>query len=420
MNTLSDLRRTLDRHADDVADPAAVARTAAVHHSVAVVRRRRRAVGTGVLALVLLAAVGTVLWPRSDQDPVPAAPVVLGEQAPTTMKSLGYTYRTDGTAESGTLHTGVVVAKSDQPQLYSWTADRATEVTVHVPGDQVWSSLALHFRDFVVVPPNTWGRLSVSASQGRVAVTRYTLADAAPSGYTSQGVTYRDAVAGRPLLGATIAAPSTTQSTVSVVSPAGRAEFSPLCTGVPAGYAVLVTVNGRATVSGDCSDQTSFDPGAAGGYTTRLGRAGRAVSVRVLLTKGPKSTTPVTGDFPHLRLGVGVYGPVDQEHLVGTTVDSAVELGGHPWTLTETRSSRGEPRRLPGSAVDRVASMVWGVKGNVEASFTVHGTPTQVGESSTGPAGLSGLWVPANAAVEAHLDHGKGPFAVAFYTRDDY
>ena len=96
MNTLSDLRRTLDQHAGDVADPAAVARAAAVHHRVAVVRRRRRAVGAGVLALVVAAGVTTAVWPRGSQEPAPAAPVVLGQRAPTTIGSLGYTYRTDG------------------------------------------------------------------------------------------------------------------------------------------------------------------------------------------------------------------------------------------------------------------------------------------------------------------------------------
>ena len=55
MNTLSDLRSTLDEHAERVPDGEAVVRTAAVHHRVSVVRRRRRAVGAGALALVVAA-----------------------------------------------------------------------------------------------------------------------------------------------------------------------------------------------------------------------------------------------------------------------------------------------------------------------------------------------------------------------------
>ena len=86
MNTLTDLRRTLDQHADDVADPTAVVRTAAVHHRVAVARRRRRTVGTGVVAGVLVAVAAVVVWPRVSSDPVPAAPVLLGEKAPTTQQ----------------------------------------------------------------------------------------------------------------------------------------------------------------------------------------------------------------------------------------------------------------------------------------------------------------------------------------------
>jgi len=423
MNTLSDLRHTLDQRAEQVHDGETVARAAAVRHRVVAVRRRRRSIGASVLGLALLAGVGAVLLPHATRGSEPSAPVVFGEQAPTTMHALGYAYRTDGSAQTGTGRVVAVVKKSAQPQLYSWTADQATEVTVHVPDNEVWDSVRLHFRDFVVVPPGSAGRLSVNAAEGQVAVTRYTLTDATPAGYTRGGVTYRQSVAGRDLLGATIAAPGRTESTTDVVSPGGQVEFAPLCTGVPAGYDVLVMVNGKPTISGDCSDPTSFDPGGVGGYRTGFGSPGRTSSVSVLLTKGLKSTTPVTGDFPHLRLGIGVYGPLHQEHVAGTTVDSVVEHGGHTWTLDQTSPSRGAPLHLPGSAVDRVASLVWSAGGAVRVRFGVEGETAQGGAFASGPGSGSGamgdLWVPADRNVSARLAHDKGPFAVALYQRDD-
>ena len=425
MNTLDNLRRTLDQHAEDVADPAAVARTAAVHHRVAVVRRRRRALGAGALALALVAGIGMALVPHGDGDALPAAPVVLGEKAPTTMDSLGYTYRTDGTAESGTRRVGVVVTRSDQPQLYSWAADQATEVTVHVPGGEVWDSVYAHFGDFVVVPPGTSGRLTVVAPAGQVGVARYTLTDTPPAGYTRNGVTYRASVAGRSLLGAAVAAPGSTEAGTEVQLPRGRVELAPLCTGVPSGYDVLVTVDGHNIVSGDCSDPTAFDPAGAGGYISRLGAAGSTVAITVVLTKGTHGTIPATGDFPHLKLGIGAYDEASSygpdQRVAGIRVENAVEHGGHLWLGSGSHSSQGAPIDVPGAAVDQVATLTWRTSGFVRATFAVQGETPQGGEFANGPGRGTGampdLWVPADRAVRAHLDHGKGPFAVVFYQR---
>lgn len=424
MNTLDDLRRTLDQHAEDVADPAAVARTAAVHHRVAVVRRRRRAAGAGALALVVVAGLSAVLVPRATTDSLPAAPVVLGVKAPTTVHSLGYAYRTDGTAESGTRRVGVVVTRSDQPQLFSWAADQATEVTVQVPGGEVWDSVYAHFGDFVVVPPGTSGRLTAMVAGGHVAVARYTLTDVAPPGYTRHGVTFRQQVAGRDLLGAAIAAPGATEASATVVLPKGETEVSTLCSGMPQGYAVRTTVNGKDIGAGDCSDPTSFDPGAAGGSSqSRLAPPGEPAVVRVFVTRSMRSATPVTGSFPHLRLGVGLYGSlgVNQQRLAGNSVPSWVEHDGHTWSMGGSYvGSAGQRLTIPGAAVDLVATMVWRSHGTVRPYFRAAGMPPQGGIFATGSSGGMGdLWVPADAVVRARVDHGKGPFAVVFYQRAD-
>jgi hypothetical protein len=419
MSSLTDLRSTLDQHAESVPDAEATARLTAVHHRVAAVRRRRRATGTAALALVLLAGVGTALVPRHDRDQLPAAPVVLGQRAPSTLSSLGYTYRTDGTAVSGDLRTTMKVRASDEPQLYSWTSSTPSTVRVDTPDDEVWHSHQGGFHDFVVVPPGTSGRLQVSVPEGRVALARYTLGDATPDGYTRNGLTYRQTVAGRPLLGAAVAGAGEVEATTTVTTPGGQVELAPLCTGVPRGYAVQVTVDGKGGLAGSCNDTSAFDPASLGGYSQWVGRPGHAVTVRIFLSRRIASAAPVAGSFPHLRLGVGVYGPLDQVRLAGNDVSRVLEHGGHTWTLAGTDTSGGRPLRLDAAGQDRLAWMVWGAKGTVRPSFAAEHTTPEGGTFGGGPAGIGDLWVPAGSGVVARLAHGKGPFGVATYTRAD-
>ena len=125
MNTLSDLRSTLDEHAERVPDGEAVVRTAAVRHRVSVVRRRRRAVGAGASRSPSSSAPRSA-WSADRSDASPSAPpVVLGVKAPETITSLGYTYRTRRLGES-VRRPGSVERRRRRPAaaLLSWTTDR--------------------------------------------------------------------------------------------------------------------------------------------------------------------------------------------------------------------------------------------------------------------------------------------------------
>ena len=122
MNSLSDLRSTLDAARRAVGDTEAIARLSAVHHRVAVVRRRRRAVGAaGLAAVVAVGCRRRALTTRPDRDAQPVGPVVLGQRAPGLMTSLGYTYRATGESERlrrvGSADRGATSA----PRLVSWT-----------------------------------------------------------------------------------------------------------------------------------------------------------------------------------------------------------------------------------------------------------------------------------------------------------
>ena len=96
MNTVDDLRASLDRHASELPDPGAHGRPAAVRERVRVVRRRRRAAGAAavVSAVAVAAPLGGSLLlsgdrhaapeptrPAPTSTPVPGFPARLGDGA---------------------------------------------------------------------------------------------------------------------------------------------------------------------------------------------------------------------------------------------------------------------------------------------------------------------------------------------------
>jgi hypothetical protein len=420
MNTLTDLRHTLDQHADDVADPT-VARTAAVHHRVAVVRRRRRAVGTGALALAVVAGVATAVWPRGSTGAGPAAPIVLGQRAPATIGSLGYTYRTDGHGETFGRSGSVKVSASTKPQLFSWTTDASDSVQVTTPGGDVVHSAKTDFRDFVVIQPGESGKLSVRVPRGRVGLASYALTDAAPAGYTKAGTTYRQEVAGVPLVAARIGDPGQAELRTSFAATGGQVSVQDMCSGLPKGDVVNVSIDHEGRLSGGCDSLGTFDPGAGGGYVMHAGHVGRRVQVRVWASAGYHSTAPLpASSVPALRIGISFYGPVVQRRIAGNFVATIVEHGGHTWRLTSVHPSDGAPIRLPAATRDRVAAMTWRTHGHTVVYFGAGSSKAPEGGSfAGGRAGLPDLWVPAGSPVRAYLHRGNGTFGVALYERVD-
>jgi hypothetical protein len=424
MSTLTDLRRTLERHADDVADPVAAARTAAVHHRIAVVRRRRRAVGTGAVALALVVGATVVARPRHPGDSLPAAPVVLGQTAPTTKTSLGYTYRTDGRGEAFGRTGSVTVKASTEPQLYSWTTDGAKNVRVTLPDGNVMLSTESGFRDFVVLTPGERGRLTVHVDRGRVGLASYALSAAAPDGETRDGVTYRAEVAGSPLLAAAVPAAGTTDVRTSYVAPDGRVGVHVMCSGVPDGDVVNISFDGHARVSSgavSCDDDHPFDPGSGGFSSFHVGRPGSTVTVRAWVSHGFHDPTPVpAGSAPAVRMGVGVYGPLPETPLGGYRVASVIEQGGHTWRVAGTRSSAHGSVRVPPASYDRYAEAAWDTRGPTTVEFRAgDSTPSGAGSFQGGQAGMGGLWIPAGSSATLRLTRGTGTVGLAIYERVD-
>lgn len=423
MNSLTDLRRTLDLHAEDVADPAAVARTTAVHHRIAVVRRRRRAAVAGTATFVLLAGVAGLLIPRGSSHAVPTAPTLLGEQAPAWEKSLGFRYDTDGSGESFTGSGSIRVAKSDQPQLYSWTTSQRTRVDVTLPDGRVWVSHRSHFSDYVVVPPGEAGTLKLAADEGQVAVASYRLSDVTPEGYTKDGTTFREDVAGAKLLRAMVSDRGQTEMTSSFVLPHGALGLALVCSGLPRGYAVHVSVDGFAQTSpseDECRASRLYDAGAGVSPTFRpVSKPGTRVSVRMWVTRGGRDLA--TGSVPDLRMGAGVYGQQVRAAL-GSPLPDEVEYLGHTWTQTAgiTGQAPGEALQLPPAAQGRLAAVSFRTHGPAEVRFragTSRGGGTFLPDAGTGTSrgAIPNLWAPAGTTVHASLSQGRGRYTLVTY-----
>ena len=420
MNTLSDLRSTLDAHADRIPDGEAVVRAAEVHHRVAVVRRRRRAVGAGALALVVATTVGLIGVHRASSTP---PPVVFGVRAPETLTSLGYTYRTDGTAETFARHGSLKVSASRTPRLYTWTTDRPVAVRMVLPNGEVWHSSKTSFTDFVQVAAGQSGTLRISVPSGHVGLAAYTLTDAAPTGYTKDGTTYRQSVAGTPLLAAAVSDQGQSELRTTYVATGGQVDLHLACSGLPRGYAVNVSLNGDGRVSsgGSCDEGTWFDP-ASGGFSGLPDRsAGTRVRVRVWVSTGFTDGHVVPASrVPELRLGIGVYGPASNRSIGGYRLPTTVEQDGHTWALASTASSDGAPLRLPATGRDRVAGMAWQIRGSAQVEFRAGSRSTPSGSQvAGGKAAMGSLWVPAGQVPQARIRKGTGTFGVALYERTD-
>jgi hypothetical protein len=423
MNTLTELRRTLDEHAAQLpegADPASVARTAAVHHRVAEVRRRRRALGTGALALVLVAGVATAIWPRNSQ-PGPAGPVVLGQHAPATLHSVGYTFEATGSSHVVHGRGTYVVPSSRTPQLLTWTTDRPTTVRFSL-NDEVRRTRVTGFRDFLWLPAGIANKVHVVASGADVGLATYAVGGHAPAGYTKAGVTYRDVVAGAPLLAARIGDEGESSVTTTFTVPRGATSIGIMCARLPHGDVVNLSVDGDGALSaGACDSDGTFDPGSVAYPRGHVGKPGQTVRVRVWVSRGFHDQTPLAaGSVPGLTVGVGVYGPVAQQRVAGVPVPVVIEDDGHLWRLATSRSQHtGSPVSVPAADVDRVAAAVWRTHGHTMVSFGVQSQTPEGSSSPGGQGGMSDLWVPAGSSVHASVSRGTGVLGIAVYERAD-
>ncbi len=431
MNTLTDLRRTLDEHAAEVTDPAAVARTASIQHRVTVVRRRRGAVAAGAVSLVLLAAVAATVVPRGTTQPRPAAPTLLGQQAPDWVKSLGFHYDTDGRGYTFQGAGRIQVKASEKPQLFSWTTSLKTRVAVELPDHRTWYSPLSGFEDFVVIPPGQGGALGFTAVKGGdVAVASYQLADEPPDGYAHDGIAFRSDVAGATLLRGLVPDQGATGASSTFVAPQGQVSLAVVCSGLPKGDALHVAFAGHEATSVDAAH---CDPGAfwdAGAQVLAryqgVGTPGKRVRLHVWVTAGQGSAPQLpAGSAPDLKLGVGVYGALPLESVGGTQVPGLLEYLGHTWMLGSSMSTdlRAHARaHLWAYPNGQPVVVAWSRPGRTErlkVAYRAGRESDGVTSGGSGAGSLPGLWAPAGTTPTARLTQGTARLGIGAYVRAD-
>lgn len=415
MNTIDDLRATLQHHAADLPDELDHARGAAVHQRVRVARQRRRQAVAGGIAAAVALTVGAVNLIHLPSSPSPADQRTLaGFLAPDTMSSLGFGYR----FEQGSDGSGTVTLRlpaSDQPRLISWAGSTAGEVSVVTPDRQLTSDQ--DFADFTTIYGGESGDVTVTGP-GEVAVAVYTLDELAP-GIAQDGVVFRDQVAAAPLLGAAFGDTADPIS-LEVTTPTGRIRVAAVCRNAPAGAWLRVAIDGDLLSSGECFNDWFVDAGASSSGTFD-GLGGESHTITATVTQGQDGPAI---EAPGLEYGVGAYaeplsivtGPFD--------VSPEVEYDGHTWVYGELdTAAAGRGRfavtltRGPVYVVAHHARMAKGAL--VEAALD--GTANM--GFAGGGTGSGGLGVgQVGDRVTITVDGEPGPdsrLGIATYTRSD-
>ena len=377
MSTIADLRETLDRHAEDLVDTGLTGRVGAVRQQVRVVRRRRAATAVAAAAVALggtVTALGLASGPDTTIQP---ATELGGHAVPEEVGSLGYTYAyADGVSDP--TRATLRLTASDQPRLVSWAAS-GDQVGLAGPQHDVWTSDATQFEDFTLVAPGE--HPTFTATGDDVALAVYDLTDAAPEGVTRDGITFRQQVAGQPLLGATIADSGAAQVSADIdAAGTGRLTLAYFCSGGDDDMTVHVSIDGTPAVSEPgCADDT-FDPAGVQDRRSVSGEVlpGGTGEVRVWVTQGVDGPPVVD---PDLRLGVGIYGSAEStERVEGLAVPALTERDGHVWQLVDVRESAPGDRELvvtaPGQDVV-VQALVTGVPVGTKAQVLSGHRPVQ-------------------------------------------
>lgn len=412
MNTLQDLRATLDQHAHEVPDDTGMARVAAVAGRARRVRQQR-AGAVGVAAV--LAVVGISLVPSlAERSAQPAA-------APDTLSALGWTYDYRGAEHTDGDSLEVDLPASDTPRLVSWaTAGAEQDVEVRFPGTR-WVSDAGDYDDFVQVPSGPATTIRLTGPAGLTLATYDVDLGAAPDGIGSGAATYRSEVAGRRLLDAAIGEPG--QASVSIDVPATRGTLwvGEMCEQVPDDLTMRVTVDdGKGFFSsGSCSGST-FDPGGSAGY----GVPGRGRDLTMTMTLRRDGQPVADGDYPDLRVGLGAYVEAGRTiRPAGLAQPETIEDSGHTWAIDEVVTGTGAD--LPSTTVAARGMTVVGVSvrasGRTTWGVSLDGGAGSLLSSTPGPSGTAVLVRPGQrVGVTVHGDDAiVDEAALVLYRRVD-
>ena len=336
MNTLSDLRSTLEEHAERVPDGEAVVRTAAVRHRVSVVRRRRRAVAAGGLALVVATVIGAVGVQRGPRRTPPPRRARGACSRDDHVPGLHLSHRRPGRdLRPPVVDASRVVDRAAPAELDH--RPRRRPCACNCPTASDWTSRASGFRDFVVIPPGPAGTLRCPPQRAASEWRRTTLTDAQPDGATPATAS-RSVVRSRttPLVAAVIGARDRPRPVRRSSCP-GRVADRLLCTGT-ARRGTRSTSSAAGGVDrgpGGCDHSVDFDPGF-GDAASRPGwglRARPDASGSGSRRSHGSDRRSLAGSAEEVRIGLGLYGPVASGAGAGTR-----------WASTSSTGAILEPR----------------------------------------------------------------------------
>jgi hypothetical protein len=318
-----------------VSDDLAIARVGAVTGRARVVRRRRAA-GVGTAAVVALVTAAALSALPGNRDVAPA-------RAPDSLTSLGWTYRLADTLRTGDDRVREELERSELPRLVSWsTTGDDQQVVVRFNGE-TWTSELADFGDFVWVPPNFGGEMTISGAAGLTMATYELDESVIPPGVGSGAATFREDVAGRELVGAAVGDLGQAELIVPVDAERGTLWLAHTCEGMPSrGYEVRIGVVGESGFfsSGDsCTSGSGFDPGGRPNLGTP-GPWGPGASLRITVTRGGQVVPE--GTLSDLRLGLAAYASsADLVVAAGHDFPRVIEHAGKVWQLDHVAEGAG-------------------------------------------------------------------------------
>ncbi len=345
MNTLQDLRSTLDAHAAEVTDLAAADRVASVAGRARAVRRGR-AVGVATAAALAVTAGALSLLPGGRDLPP--------TDAPDSMTSLGWRYQVSDTARAKGHRVSTDLEPSDLPRLVSWgTTGDDQSVVIQRENAEPWASDVADFGDFVWVPPGYSGRVTVSGPRG-LALATYELDESVTPAGVGEGIgVMREDVAGLRLAGAASGDPGQASLEVSLEADRGMLRLAYTCPGLPKGYTVRIGVVGERgwfSSGNDCSWGSGFDPGGSAGIGMP-GRWGPGAALRMWIVR--KGQVVADGEVPDLRLSLGAYALADEPLTVaGHDFAQLVEYEGKVFEAWQSSEERTSPLRGPSASLE--------------------------------------------------------------------
>ncbi|WP_028643065.1 hypothetical protein [Nocardioides sp. URHA0020] len=388
MNTLHDLRSTLDRHAEGLDDTERYVRPVAVRARVRAVRRRRAGVAGVAAVLVVIAGIAAADVMRGPDRIAPADRVVAGVDVPGSIELQGFPYDLTDLVDLTDDPTHVEPADHEEAVLLAASGLGPGSATLYSDGQAV-ARVRGDEQISVAYPVGDGGtglqvRLHDADPGARAGVAVYEATGALASGIDNGSVVFRDEYAGEPLLGAAFAEPG--RSSVEFQARgAAIMRYVFYCDG-PDSLFINVDVDGRPGLASSCGSSGVDAANGTSGTLDGLDPS-RDHAVRVYLTRGSDGPEVAPSD---VTFGAGVYASgYAGQRVQGQDVARAVEYAGRTWVLDSA-----EVAPLDIDAPDDVLIGVIGSGPALRATWTgrlSHGGSSSISSPDRGTSTLGGV-----------------------------